>query len=86
VHLLKSGVDLPTIAHWLGHASVNTTNRYVTVDLELKRKALGPLSNVESLPPSALVATWRSTSMRAHHESRISGSGASQMRSSRSKE
>jgi integrase/recombinase XerD len=40
VHLLKSGVDLPTIAHWLGHASVNTTNRYVTVDLDLKRKAL----------------------------------------------
>jgi len=40
VHLLKSGVDLTTIAHWLGHASVNTTNRYVTVDLDLKRKAL----------------------------------------------
>ena len=40
VHLLKSGVDLPTIAHWLGHASVNTTNRYVTVDLDLKRQAL----------------------------------------------
>jgi integrase/recombinase XerD len=40
VHLLKSGVDLTTIAHWLGHTSVNTTNRYVTVDLDLKRKAL----------------------------------------------
>ncbi len=40
VHLLKSGVDLTTIAHWLGHASVNTTNRYVTIDLDLKRKAL----------------------------------------------
>jgi site-specific recombinase XerD len=26
--LLKSGVDLVTISHWLGHASVNTTNRY----------------------------------------------------------
>lgn len=40
VHLLRAGVDLTTIAHWLGHASVNTTNRYVTVDLDLKRKAL----------------------------------------------
>jgi site-specific recombinase XerD len=40
VHLLKSGVDLPSIAHWLGHASVNTTNRYAIVDLEMKRKAL----------------------------------------------
>ncbi len=57
VHLLKSGVDLPTIAHWLGHASVNTTNRYVTVDLELKRKALArakPLGTSRSAP-----AAWR---------------------------
>jgi len=57
VHLLKSGVDLPTIAHWLGHASVNTTNRYVTVDLELKRKALAraaPLGTSRSAP-----APWR---------------------------
>lgn len=57
IHLLKSGVDLPTIAHWLGHASVNTTNRYVTVDLELKRKALAraaPLGTTRSSP-----APWR---------------------------
>jgi integrase/recombinase XerD len=57
VHLLKSGVDLPTIAHWLGHASVNTTNRYVTVDLDLKRRALAraqPLGTSRSAP-----ARWR---------------------------
>lgn len=40
VHLLKAGVDLSTIGQWLGHASVNTTNRYATVDLEMKRRAL----------------------------------------------
>lgn len=40
VHLLKSGVDLSTIAHWMGHASVNTTNRYAAIDLEMKRKAI----------------------------------------------
>jgi integrase/recombinase XerD len=40
VHLLKSGVDLSTIASWLGHASVNTTNKYATMDLEMKRKAI----------------------------------------------
>lgn len=40
VHLLKSGVDLSTIANWLGHSSVNTTNKYATMDLEMKRHAL----------------------------------------------
>ncbi len=40
VHLLRSGVDLSTIAHWLGHVSVNTTNKYLTIDLEAKREAL----------------------------------------------
>ena len=40
VHLLRSGVDLSTIAHWLGHASVNTTNKYLAMDLEAKREAL----------------------------------------------
>lgn len=56
VHLLKSGVDLTTIAHWLGHASVNTTNRYVTVDLELKRKAL---ARAAPLGSSRSAAPWR---------------------------
>ena len=40
VHLLQSGVDMTTISHWLGHASVNTTNRYATVDLNMKREAI----------------------------------------------
>jgi len=40
VHLLRAGVDIITISQWLGHASVTTTNRYATVDLEMKRKAI----------------------------------------------
>jgi site-specific recombinase XerD len=40
VHLLRAGVDLSTISHWLGHASLNTTNKYVALDLEAKREAL----------------------------------------------
>ena len=40
VHLLKAGVDLSTIAHWLGHASINTTHKYLTIDMEAKRAAL----------------------------------------------
>lgn len=57
VHLLKSGVDLTTIAHWLGHASVNTTNRYVTVDLDLKRKALDRAAPLG--PSRSSRAPWR---------------------------
>lgn len=39
-HLLRAGVDLSSIAHWLGHASINTTNKYLTLNLETKRQAL----------------------------------------------
>jgi integrase len=34
----RSGIV--TISQWLGHASVTTTSRYATVDLEMKRKAI----------------------------------------------
>jgi site-specific recombinase XerD len=40
VHLLRSGVDINTIRAWLGHVSLETTNRYAEVDLEIKAKAL----------------------------------------------
>jgi len=40
LHLLRAGVDLSTIAHWLGHASLNTTNKYIALDLGAKREAL----------------------------------------------
>jgi integrase/recombinase XerD len=40
VHLLHSGVDINTIRAWLGHVSLETTNRYVEVDLEMKAQAL----------------------------------------------
>lgn len=39
-HLLQSGVDINTIRAWLGHVSINTTNVYAEVDLEMKAKAL----------------------------------------------
>jgi site-specific recombinase XerD len=40
IHLLKSGVDVSSIANWLGHASANTTNKYARLDLEMKRQAI----------------------------------------------
>lgn len=55
VHLLQAGVDMATISHWLGHASVNTTNRYATVDLQMKREAISKASPVTDGP----AVTWR---------------------------
>lgn len=46
VALLRSGVDLSTISHLLGHASLTTTNRYAKVDLEMKRKAIAKVKPV----------------------------------------
>jgi site-specific recombinase XerD len=46
VALLKSGVDLSTISHYLGHNSLATTNRYAKVDLEMKRKAIAQVKPV----------------------------------------
>lgn len=40
VHLLRAGVDLNTIRAWLGHVSLDTTNIYAEVDIEMKAKAL----------------------------------------------
>ena len=34
------GVDFNPIRAWLGHVSLETTNRYAEVDLEMKAKAL----------------------------------------------
>lgn len=40
MHLLQSGVELNVIKSWLGHVSIATTNRYIEIDLEMKKKAL----------------------------------------------
>jgi len=57
VHLLKAGVDLVTISHWLGHASVDTTNRYATVDLDAKREAISKIQPAKKIAPGK--APWR---------------------------
>jgi site-specific recombinase XerC len=38
--LLHAGVDINTIRAWLGHVSLNTTNIYAEIDLEMKARAL----------------------------------------------
>ena len=39
-HLLQAGIDLNTIRAWLGHASLETTNIYAEIDMEMKTKAM----------------------------------------------
>jgi integrase/recombinase XerD len=57
VHLLLAGVELVTISHWLGHASVETTNRYAAINLETKREALAKAKPIGDVSP--VVAGWR---------------------------
>jgi integrase/recombinase XerD len=46
-HLLQAGVDINTIRAWLGHVSINTTNIYAEVDLEMKARALAHCEIIE---------------------------------------
>ena len=55
VHLLRAGVDINTIRAWLGHVSLNTTNIYAEVDLELKAQALAHCEPAGAKPPKR----WR---------------------------
>lgn len=50
VHLLRAGVDINTIRAWLGHVSLDTTNVYAEVDLEMKAKALSTCEVADSRP------------------------------------
>lgn len=40
VHLLESGVEVNVIRAWLGHVSLETTNRYAEITLRTKEEAL----------------------------------------------
>ena len=55
-HLLQAGVDINTVRCWMGHVSVDTTNVYAEVDLEMKANAIA-----KCCPPSTCKPTehWR---------------------------
>jgi integrase/recombinase XerD len=56
VHLLRSGVDINTIRAWLGHVSLDTTNIYAEVDLEMKAKALNRCEIAEAA--TVIIEPW----------------------------
>ncbi len=45
MHLLQSGVDITTIALWLGHEDPATTHAYIEADLAMKEAALRRLED-----------------------------------------
>jgi len=59
VHLLRAGVDINTIRAWLGHVSLETTNRYAEVDLEMKAAALETCAVRTNDPPDSRIPRWR---------------------------
>ena len=62
VHLLRAGVDINTIRAWLGHVSLETTNRYAQVDLEMKAKALQTCAGIEVDSMHDCCPAWHSDS------------------------
>ena len=45
--LLQAGVDMATIALWLGHENIETTHVYLQADREMQEKALEKLELIE---------------------------------------
>ena len=64
--LLHAGVDTAVIALWLGHESIQTTQKYLHADLALKERALARTKPPDTCrralprPPTPLLAVPRS--------------------------
>ncbi len=62
MHLLEAGVDITTIAAWLGHAKLDTTHGYVEINLRMKQKALAAAVALPELAhghfPQGDLLTW----------------------------
>ena len=52
VALLQAGVDITVIRDYLGHASISTTSRYVTTNLQMKRQVLDAFWKRSGLAPA----------------------------------
>ena len=50
MRLLESGVDVTTIALWLGHSSLQSTDIYIHADMALKERALARTTPVSTRP------------------------------------
>ena len=55
-HLLRARVDINAVRAWLGHVSLDTTNIYAEIDLEMKARAL---AKCEITDPDTPKRHWR---------------------------
>ena len=62
LRMLQSGVDISTIAIWLGHDSIITTHKYMEADLEMKRQTLekmgDPGNSAYHFTPDAVIMAF----------------------------
>ncbi len=69
MHLLQAGVDLTTLAAWLGHAQLATTHAYVEINLRMKQDALAAADTLPELPdatyPQDQLLAWLASLGRA---------------------
>lgn len=63
MHLLQAGVDITTIAAWLGHSQLTTTHGYVEINMRMKQRAVA--ATAAALPeltqgryPEGDLLTW----------------------------
>lgn len=65
MHLLQAGVDITTIAAWLGHSQLSTTHGYVEVNLRMKQEAVAAVATLPELTrgefPQGDLLTWLDT-------------------------
>ena len=54
VNLLRAGVDIATIALWLGHSDIRATQIYLHADLAIKERAL-----LRTTPPNIAPGRYR---------------------------
>lgn len=59
VHLLEAGVEMNVIRGWLGHVSLDTTNRYAEISMRTKEAALKTCTTPVITKGFACKAPWR---------------------------
>ena len=62
MHLLQAGVDITTIAAWLGHSQLTTTHGYIEIDLRMKQKAIAATAAIPEMAqgeyPEGQLLAW----------------------------